>query len=123
MPAASARPPPPNSPASSEAAATVPARRGAVLTSRSLGSKTWSVENLTQQAIATSPQVAAARAEYHAARAAIGTAGERPNPTVALTPQVVTPFTKWITGTYGVDFDWTFETAGKRGRRLDIRTQ
>src|SRR5215213_600688 len=86
-----------------------PARRAAVLTSRSLGTKTWTVEGLTRQAVATSPAVAVARADYHAARAAIGTAGERPNPTVAFTPQVVTPFTKWIEGTYGVDFDWTFE--------------
>src|SRR5690349_7495274 len=90
-----------------------PARRASVLTSRSLGNKTWTVEGLTRQAVAASPVVAAARAEYHAARAAIGTAGERPNPTVALSPQIVTPF-KWIEGTYGVDFDWTFETAGKR---------
>jgi outer membrane protein TolC len=84
-----------------------------------LGAKTWTVEGLTRQAVATSPEVATARAEYHAARAAIGTAGERPNPTVALSPQIVTPF-KWIEGTYGVDFDWTVETAGKRGRRLEV---
>ena len=100
-----------------------PARRAAALTSRSLGSKTWTVESLTRQAVATSPEVAVARAEYHAARAAIGTAGERPNPTVSLTPQVVTPFTKWIAGTYGVDFDWTFETAGKRGRRIEVASE
>jgi hypothetical protein len=43
-----------------------------------------------------------------------------PNPAVALTPQVVTPWTSWIAGTYGVDFDWTFETAGKRGNRVDV---
>ena len=97
-----------------------PARRAAVLTSRSLGNKNWTVEGLTRQAVATSPEIAVARAEYRAARAAIGTAGERPNPTVAFTPQVVTPFTKWIEGTYGVDFDWTFETAGKRARRIEV---
>jgi hypothetical protein len=32
----------------------------------------------------------------------------------------VTPYTSWIAGTYGVDFDWTFETAGKRARRVDV---
>ena len=61
-----------------------------------------------------------ARAQYETARAAIRTAGARPNPTVALSPQIVTPWTSWIAGTYGVDFDWTFETAGKRGGRRDV---
>lgn len=61
-----------------------------------------------------------ARAQYATAEAAIRTAGERPNPTVAFSPQIVTPYTSWIAGTYGVDFDWTFETAGKRSRRLDV---
>ncbi len=61
-----------------------------------------------------------ARAQYETAHAALGTAGERPNPTVALSPQIVTPSTGWIAGTYGVDFDWTFETTGKRARRMDV---
>jgi outer membrane protein TolC len=97
-----------------------PGKRAAVLTSRRLSEKTWTLDSLTKQALANSPDVAVARAQYAVAHAAIITAGERPNPTVALSPQVVTPYTDWIAGTYGVDFDWTFETAGKRGRRLEV---
>ena len=94
--------------------------RAAALTSRSLGAKTWTLRTLTDRALADSADVAVARAQYETARAALGTAGERPNPTIALSPQIVTPFTSWIAGTYGVDFDWTFETAGKRGRRMEV---
>jgi len=50
----------------------------------------------------------------------VRTAGERPNPTLALSPQLVTPFKKLINGTYGLDFDWTFETAGKRSKRRNV---
>lgn len=75
---------------------------------------------LAAEAARNAPDVAVARAQYETARAAIGTAGERPNPTVALSPQVITPYTALIAGTYGVDFDWTFETAGKRSRRLAV---
>jgi outer membrane protein TolC len=94
--------------------------RATALTSRQLGGKTWTLRALTDEALANSAELAVARAQYETARAAIGSAGERPNPTVALSPQVVTPYTKWIAGTYGVDFDWTFETAGKRARRVDV---
>ena len=94
--------------------------RAAALTSRSLGAKTWTLRTLTDHALAHSADVAVARAQYETARAALGTAGERPNPTVALSPQIVTPYTSWIAGTYGVDFDWTFETAGKRTRRMEV---
>ena len=96
------------------------AGRADALTSRQLGGKTWTLRALTDEALAGSADIAVARAQYETAHAALGTAGERPNPTVALTPQVVTPYTSWIAGTYGVDFDWTFETAGKRARRMDV---
>ena len=82
--------------------------------------RTWTLEALTDQALANSADLRVARAQYRTARAAMKTAGERPNPTVALSPQVVTPYTNWIAGTYGIDFDWTFETAGKRARRLNV---
>jgi cobalt-zinc-cadmium efflux system outer membrane protein len=98
-------------------------RRAAALTSRQLTNKTWTLRTLTGEALANSAEIAVARAQYHTARAAIGSAGERPNPTIALSPQVVTPYTSWIAGTYGVDFDWTFETAGKRARRVDVARQ
>jgi outer membrane protein TolC len=77
---------------------------------------------LVDEAVRNHPDVALARAQYGTARAAIRTAGESPNPTVTLAPQIVTPL-DWIAGTYGVDFDWTFETAGKRSRRIDVSHQ
>jgi len=94
--------------------------RAAALTSRHLAGKTWTLHSLTEEALHNSSDLAVAHAQYQTARAALGTAGERPNPTVALSPQIVTPYTRWIAGTYGIDFDWTVETAGKRGRRLDV---
>ncbi len=97
-----------------------PAASARQLTGRQLESKTWTLSSLAAEAAKNAPDVAVARAQYETARAAIGTAGERPNPTVALSPQVITPYTALIAGTYGVDFDWTFETAGKRSRRLAI---
>ena len=97
-----------------------PSRNAARLTGRRLSSRTWTLRALVGEAVKNQPDVAVARAQYATARAAIGTAGERPNPTVALSPQVVTPWTSWIAGTYGVDFDWTFETAGKRGGRMNV---
>lgn len=100
-----------------------PGRRATVLTNRKLAPKAWTLAMLTQEALRNSPDVALARAQYRTARAAIETAGERPNPTIALAPQVVTPFTDWITGTYSVDFDWTIETAGKRSNRITTASQ
>ncbi len=96
-----------------------PAGSAASLSSRRLSSKTWTLRALCEEAARNSPDVAVARAQYETAKAAVRTAGERPNPTIALAPQIVTPFKAWQAGTYPVDFDWTFETAGKRSKRLD----
>jgi outer membrane protein TolC len=93
-------------------------RRASTLTNARLASRRWTVSALTSEALRRNPELALARAQYQSARAAITTAGERPNPTVALSPQIVTPFTQWIAGTYGVDFDWTIETGAKRSSRL-----
>jgi outer membrane protein, heavy metal efflux system len=98
-------------------------RHAGALTSRRLTAKTWTLRALTSEALKNSADLAVARAQYQTARAAIGSAGERPNPTVALLPQVVTPYTRWIAGTYGVEFDWTIETAGKRARRMETAGQ
>jgi cobalt-zinc-cadmium efflux system outer membrane protein len=85
-----------------------------------LAGKQWSLHALVEESVRRQPDVAVARAQYDTAEAAIRTAGERPNPTVALTPQIVTPYTSLMAGTYGIDFDWTFETAGKRSRRSEV---
>jgi outer membrane protein TolC len=78
------------------------------------------LQGLIADALKHHPDIAVARAKYDTAVAAVRAAGERPNPSVALTPQVVTPLREWIAGTYGVDFDWTFETAGKRSKRVSV---
>ncbi len=97
-----------------------PSRSAAALTGRRLSDKTWTLKALVEEAVRNHPDVAVARAQYETARAAIRTAGERPNPTVAVSPQIVTPYVDWIFGTYGVDFDWTIEAAGRRARRIDV---
>ncbi len=96
------------------------AQHAVELSGRRLSPGTWTLQKLADEAARSSPEVAVARAQYATAKAAVATAGERPNPTVALSPQIVTPYTALIAGTYGVDFDWTFETAGKRSRRLAV---
>ncbi len=94
-------------------------RSAAKLSGRRLAAKTWTLGALVNEAVRNHPDVAMARAQYETAKATIRTAGERPNPTLLLSPQVVTPF-NLMAGTYGVEFDWTFETAGKRGKRGDV---
>src|SRR4051812_602776 len=80
-----------------------PGASAARLTERHLTSKTWTLQSLTEDAVTPHPAIAGARAKYETAVAAVRTAGERPNPTIALLPQIVTPFTKWIAGTYDVN--------------------
>ncbi len=94
-----------------------PAVSATRLTDRHLSGKTYTLQSLTEEAVKQHPDIAVARAKYETAVAAVRTAGERPNPTIAISPQIITPWTKWIAGTYGLDFDWTFETAGKRSKR------
>ena len=95
------------------------AANAAKLSGRRLSGRTWTLKALVDEAVRTHPDVAVARAQYETAKAAIGTAGEKPNPTIAISPQIVTPL-DWMAGTYGVDFDWTFETADKRSHRLEV---
>ncbi len=96
-----------------------PAAQAARLTGRQLAAKTWTLQSLTAEAIQHHPDIAVARAKYDQALAAVRTAGERPNATLTVSTQTVTPYTKWVAGTYGLDFDWSFETAGKRSQRLN----
>src|SRR5262245_1692652 len=65
--------------------------RAGILTSRRLADRQWTLPSLTGEALANSADLAVARAQYQTAHAALGTAAERPNPTVALSPQIVTP--------------------------------
>src|SRR5678815_2424526 len=72
-----------------------PAKRAGELEHRRLGARRWTLSSLIEYAVSHHPDVAVARAQYETARAAVRSAGERPNPTVALSPQIVTPYTDW----------------------------
>lgn len=84
----------------------------------------WDLQTLTVAALFYHPDLELARASWGVARAGLVTAGQRPNPNVSAGPgfntstpaQTITP---WIL-TLGLDF--TVETAGKRGYRIDLAT-
>jgi len=77
----------------------------------------WDFKMLKTVALQMHPDAVLAHSKFESAQAGIRTAGERPNPTVSIAPQFVTPM-KWMLGTYGVDFDIPIETGGKRSSRL-----
>jgi outer membrane protein, heavy metal efflux system len=79
----------------------------------------WNLKQLTLAAFYYQPTLAEARAQLLAAQAAQITAGERPNPSVSVTPgyDVGIPDnpSPWLVP---VSVDWPIETAGKRGYRM-----
>ena len=79
----------------------------------------WSLQALTLTAFYYQPSLAEARARLVAAQAARITAGQRPNPSIAVAPGYDTGVPgavhPWIVP---LSFDWPIETAGKRGYRL-----
>ena len=82
--------------------------------------RAWDVPALTLVAFYYHPDLDAARGNWAAARAAIVTAGERPNPNGGIEPgyNTTTPkgqMTPWI---LTLPLDFTVETAGKRGHRI-----
>jgi cobalt-zinc-cadmium efflux system outer membrane protein len=76
--------------------------------------KPWNLETLTFAALYLHPDLDVARAEAAVARAAIVTAGERPNPTLSLPIEHKSEAHPWITV---LGFDVPIETANKRGLR------
>jgi len=81
----------------------------------------WDLQTLTVAALYYHPDLELARTSWDLARAGLITAGERPNPAVAAGPgyNSSTPahtITPWI---LNLNLDFTIETAGKRGRRID----
>jgi outer membrane protein, heavy metal efflux system len=82
--------------------------------------RSWDLNELTLVAFYYQPAFAEARAQWASIQAAEITAGERPNPSVTVTPgydsQVPGTPTPWIVQ---VSLDIPIETAGKRGRRMD----
>ncbi len=80
----------------------------------------WDLTALTLVAFYYHSDLDVARGQWAAARAAVVTAGERPNPGISLetgynSTTIASLITPWIL-TLGLDF--TVETAGKRGYRL-----
>lgn len=75
----------------------------------------WDLNALTFVAFFYQPSLAEARAQLASVRAAEMTAGERPNPSVSVTPtyDTTTP-PPWI---FGLSWDIPLETAGKRKKR------
>jgi cobalt-zinc-cadmium efflux system outer membrane protein len=81
--------------------------------------RSWDLNALTLVAFYYQPALAEARAQWEAVEATKITAGERPNPTVSVTPgydsQIPGNFSPWLVT---LNFDVPIETAGKRGKRL-----
>jgi len=76
----------------------------------------WDLNALTFVAFYYQPSLAEARAQLASVRAVEITAGERPNPSVSLTPTYDTSSSPpWIPG---VSWDIPLETAGKRSKRI-----
>ncbi|HEY1662301.1 MAG TPA: TolC family protein [Verrucomicrobiae bacterium] len=80
----------------------------------------WDLRSLTLVAFYYQPALAEAQSQWTLARAAEITAGERPNPTVSVTPgydtQIPNNPSPWM---IPVSFDIPIETAGKRGKRIE----
>jgi len=79
----------------------------------------WNLKALTLVAFYYQPTLAEARAQLLAAQAAKITAGQRPNPSLSVTPGYDSGIpdnpSPWLVP---VSIDWPVETAGKRGYRI-----
>jgi cobalt-zinc-cadmium efflux system outer membrane protein len=76
--------------------------------------KTWDLQTISLGALFFNPALDLARARLATAEGAIVTAKARPNPTFDFVPGVPTPYL------LTQDFLFVIETAGKRGRRVEI---
>jgi len=76
--------------------------------------KTWDLQTISLAALFFNPALDLARARLATAEGAIMTAKARPNPTFDFVPGVPTPYL------LTQDFLFVIETAGKRGRRVQI---
>lgn len=78
--------------------------------------KSWDLPLLTEAGFYFNPEMEIARARAEAARAAIITAGARPNPTITVAPGWESaPESPWL---FKFGFGLPIETAGKRGYRI-----
>jgi len=80
----------------------------------------WDLASLTLAGFFYSPDLVVAGAQLNVARAAIITAGQRPNPTIGLGPMyaasAASSFAPWAIG--AAELNFPIETAGKRGYRI-----
>ncbi len=74
--------------------------------------KAWNLNELALAAYYFNPQMQVARDQAQAARAAILTAGERPNPMVTLRPSIPSPYLLTLR------LDVPIQTAGRRGIKI-----
>ena len=76
----------------------------------------WTPELLARAAVALHPDLDVVRGQWRAARAALRTAAERPNPSASLGIEHKNEAQPWTTT---IALDLPMETAGKRGARID----
>jgi len=74
--------------------------------------KTWNLDTLTLAALYFNPSMQIARDRAAVAKAAVITAGARPNPTLSMKPGIPSPYL------FGLNFAIPIQTAGKRGYRI-----
>jgi cobalt-zinc-cadmium efflux system outer membrane protein len=73
---------------------------------------TWDLETLSLAALYFNPALDSARARVAVTKAALVTAGSRPNPSIGAAPGIPSPYLLTL------DFSIPIETAGKRGYRI-----
>lgn len=77
----------------------------------------WNLSLLTLAAFYYHPDLDIARSQWDAARAAIVTAGQKPNPTMTVAP-LLAPWAAEAPWSFEFSFVFPIETAGKRGHRV-----
>jgi cobalt-zinc-cadmium efflux system outer membrane protein len=77
-------------------------------------SKSWDLQTLSLAALYFNPALESVRARIASTKAALVTAGARPNPTLSVAPGIPSPYLLTL------DFAIPIETAGKRTHRLEI---
>src|SRR5204862_1092943 len=83
--------------------------------------RVWTERALVREALSDHPDVVLAKAKVATARAAVGTANTRPNPTAGFQPDIASNpdhgVSPWA---LGFTLDIPVETMGKRARRVDV---
>lgn len=78
----------------------------------------WTLEMLTQVAFYFHPALEAARAKWMVTQAGMATAGQRPNPSLTVSPAYNTTSLTPSPWMVAASLDVPIETAGKRGKRI-----